>query len=363
MASPLKKILFADIQGYVQAGPLLAGARVFPEHRKSPPARRGLAERGVLPERSRSGTTTRTARPCPSRRRSRPSARSPPRTGSRSRSAKGTVARTAASSCRPTSRSITWSSCGTAAKTPTRTLPPSASRAHSKKTRANTLKEHAAFCEAYTKRANDIEENIFKNLAFKPTRFKIFSYKQGERVGHEMKWEFDEVGVRRSSPACFSRSLTAKEGLRFSLVNRTMRRWLGGVRQEPGPGIAALRVPGGAAGRVARGGARRRNATPTLYKKLRRRGLGANVADFPDGHFRFFCSTCGNAAVRCSCGSCMRSPSFSDKSKRLVWQSLQARAARAARAAGGGLRKRTYKGRPQSNQQHRKSTEQYVKHC
>jgi len=50
---------------------------------------------------------------------------------------------------------------------------------HSKKTRANTLKEHAAFCEAYTKRANDIEENIFKNLAFKPTRSKYFPINKG----------------------------------------------------------------------------------------------------------------------------------------------------------------------------------------
>ena len=50
---------------------------------------------------------------------------------------------------------------------------------HSKKTRANTLKEHAAFCEEYTKRASEIEENIFKNLAFVPKRSKYFPINEG----------------------------------------------------------------------------------------------------------------------------------------------------------------------------------------
>jgi len=175
-----------------------------------------------------------------------------------------------------------------------------------------------------------------------------------------MKWEFDEVGVRRSSPPV-SPVPYGEGGVALLPRQPYDAAVAGGVRQEPGPGIAALRVPGGAAGRVARG-ERDVETLRRAVQKAAAKGLGANVADFPDGPFDSsvlpVATPPSGAPAALACG-----PFLFGQKQAPGLAVPPARAARAARAAGGGLRKRTYKGRPQSNQQHRKSTEQYVKHC
>ena len=91
-----------------------------------------------------------------------------------------------------------------------------------------------------------------------------------------MKWEFD-VLLRLFLPF-----LTAKEGLRFSLVNRTMRRWRAAYAKNQGRALRHYVSPAELrAGWHGESETSKRYAE--LYKKLRRRGWAPTLPISPTG--------------------------------------------------------------------------------
>ena len=130
-----------------------------------------------------------------------------------------------------------------------------------------------------------------------------------------MKWEFD-VLLRLFLPF-----LTAKEGLRFSLVNRTMRRWRAAYAKNQGRALRHYVSPAELrAGWHGESETSKRYAE--LYKKLRRRGWAPTLPISPTGlSILLFYLWQRRRPVLLRLLHAV--PSFSDKSKRLVWQSLQ----------------------------------------
>ena len=129
-----------------------------------------------------------------------------------------------------------------------------------------------------------------------------------------MKWEFD-VLLRLFLPF-----LTEREALRFSLVNHSMRRWRAAYVKSQGRALRHYVSPAELrAGWHGESETSKRYAE--LYKKLRRRGWAPTLPISPTGlSILLFYLWQRRRPVLLRLLHAV--PSFSDKNKRLVWESL-----------------------------------------